>query len=141
MKKSNLSRREFLKISGAASAAALAAAKGFGSLPAYADASNSSVARQAPLKLRVNGFAPSEWTERSAEHPTVVNAPRILAEEFSAENNVEIEWVQYVSQGGSGDADWMTWLTALAASGDVPDVLGSLHFAPIQEGYALPLDD
>jgi maltose-binding protein MalE len=141
VKKSNLSRREFLKISGAASAAALAAAQGLGSLPAYAAASTSTTARQAPLRLRVNGFAPSEWTERSAEHPTVVNAPRILAEEFSAENNVEIEWVQYVSQGGSGDADWMTWLTALAASGDVPDVLGSLHFAPIQEGYALPLDD
>lgn len=142
MKKSNLSRREFLKVSGTASAAALVAAQSLaGLVPAQAAASESAAARQAPTKLRVSGFAPSEWTERSAEHPTVFNAPRILADQFSQDNNVEVEWVYENLQGGSADSDWMAWLTALAASGEVPDVLGSLHFVPIQEGYALPLDD
>lgn len=140
MKKSNLTRRDFLKLSGSAGAA-LVAAQSLGALPAYAAPANTAAAQEAPMKLRVHAYAPSEWTERSAEHPTVFNSPRILAEQFSADNNVEIEWVRAVSQGGSWDAEYTAWARALIASGEAPDVLGSLHFVPIQEGWVLPLDD
>jgi hypothetical protein len=45
------------------------------------------------VNLKVNAYLPSEWTERSAEHPFVTNGPRLLAEKFKeVEPNIEVEW-------------------------------------------------
>ena len=36
---------------------------------------------------------PTEWTTRTAEHPVVIQAPKILAEEFMKQNpNIKIEF-------------------------------------------------
>jgi len=102
-----------------------------------------SSAQEAAKRLWVNAYPPSEWTERSAEHPFVTNAPRILAERFQEENpGVEIEWVRFDPPAGSaGDTFYASWLTSLMSAGQAPDIVSPLHEIPIQKGWCLPLDD
>jgi maltose-binding protein MalE len=102
------------------------------------------VPSQAAQKLIVNAYVPTEWTERSSEHPTVQNAPRILAEKWKEhEPNVEIEWMEYTGSpsGEAGDTYYGSWLTALISAGNEPDIIWPLHEIPIQNGYCLPIDD
>jgi ABC-type glycerol-3-phosphate transport system substrate-binding protein len=98
---------------------------------------------QAPKTLLVNAYTPSEWTERSAEHPVVVNAPRILAERFQEENpGVQIEWVRFEAPAGEAlDTHFATWLTSRVAAGEAPDIVNPLHEIPIQNGWCIPIDD
>ena len=106
------------------------------------------VSDQAPaagkVKLIVNAYVPTEWSERSSEHPTVTNAPRVLAEKWKEyEPNVEIEWMQYTGSptGEAGDTYYGSWLTALVSAGNEPDIISPLHEIPIQKGYCVPLDE
>ena len=92
----------------------------------------------------VNAYTPSEWTERSAEHPTVTNAPRILKEKFEEiESDIKIEWLRYTGSptGEAGDTYYAAWMQALVAAGHEPDIIWPLHEIPIQAGYCLPLDE
>jgi hypothetical protein len=97
---------------------------------------------KSPVTLRVNAYTPSEWTERSAEHPTVTNAPRLLADKFKeVEPNIDIEWIQYQApEGMSGDTGYNAWLTTIVSGGNEPDIVWPLHYIPIQQGLCLPLD-
>ncbi|NLE46431.1 MAG: extracellular solute-binding protein [Chloroflexi bacterium] len=94
--------------------------------------------------LRINIYTPSEHAERSAENPTVTNAPRILAEKFKEHYPyVEIEWVRATAapEGVSGDTHYSTWLTALMAGGGAPELIDPSHEIPIQNGWCLPIDE
>jgi len=93
------------------------------------------------VKLVIGAYVPTEWTERSTEHPTVVNATRILAEKFIELNpNVEIEWLRYSGEGNT-DTYASAWFDALAAAGTMPDVTQLWHEIPILKGYTLPIED
>ncbi len=93
------------------------------------------------VKLVIGAYVPTEWTERSTEHPTVTNAPRILAERFMEENpHIQIEWLRYTGEG-STDTYISAWFDALAAAGNMPDVTQLSHEVPILKGYALPIED
>jgi len=92
----------------------------------------------------VNAYTPSEWSERSAEHPTVTNAPRILAEKFKeVEPDIEIQWLRYTGSpaGTAGDTYYAAWCQALVAAGNEPDIISPLHEIPIQMGYCLPINE
>lgn len=132
-----VTRRDLLALSAIAGASALVASS------PKAERTQASSARQATKTLTVNAYVPSEWTERSAEHPFATNAPRILAERFQQENpNVQIEWVRFTPPAGSGgDSFYASWLTSLMSAGQAPDVISPLHEIPIQRGWCLPIDD
>jgi len=74
---------------------------------------------------------PTEWTTRSAEHPLVGNAARILAQRFE-EINPDIK---IIFMEGGDDA----WLTAGIASGEAPDLISRLDL--VQRGWCVPIDD
>lgn len=165
-----ISRREFLRLatiaSGAAALSACAPAATPTSAPQATEAVKPAEAIKAPaaaeptktaeptaakatpppaqsVKLKVNAYLPSEWDARSAEHPFVTNAPRILAEKYKeVAPNVEIEWVRFQApEGQAGDSGYNGWLTALTAAGNEPDIVDPLHEIPIQNGLCLPIDD
>jgi ABC-type glycerol-3-phosphate transport system substrate-binding protein len=96
-------------------------------------------AAEKTISLWLSPYQPTEWTERSAEHPTVVNATRVLAEQFQQEfPNVKFDWVEVTSEG---EADqWAAWLTARIAAGDAPDLIWSLHNISVQNGWTLPIE-
>lgn len=143
----HLSRRQFLALTGAAGTAAFLAACG-PAVQAPAEGTSEGAAAGVPAKaarkLIVNAYVPTEWTERSSEHPTVFNSPRILAEKWKEyEPDVEIEWMQYTGSpsGEAGDTYYGSWLTALISAGNEPDIIGPLHEIPIQKGYCVPIDE
>ncbi len=146
MQSTRISRRHFLALAGAAGSASLLAAcapapSGGEAVPA---AAGGDAPAQAARKLIVNAYVPTQWTERSSEHPTVVNAPRILAENWKDhEPNVEIEWMEYTGSpsGEAGDTYYGSWLTALVSAGNEPDIIWPLHEIPIQKGYCVPIDE
>ena len=81
---------------------------------------------------------PTEWTTRTAEHPVVIQAPKILAEEFMKENpNIKIEF-QNIPNMKTG-LEFSAWLKTQMLSGTAPELIRSWHNIPVQEGYALPL--
>lgn len=96
------------------------------------------------LTLVVHCYVPSEHIERSAENPTVTNAPRILAEAFKDHYPyVEIEWLRGppAPEGVSGDTHAGSVWAAWHAAGDLPDVCSPGHEIPIQNGWCLPIDE
>jgi len=94
------------------------------------------------ITLVVGAYYPTEWTERSADHPQVTNAPRILAEKYKdVEPNIEIKWLRYTSPEGTTDTYTAAWYDALAAAGNMPDVTALYHEIPILKGYAMPIED
>jgi hypothetical protein len=166
MQSKHLSRRQFLAIASAASGTALLAAcapaapaPAPAAAPAATEAPKTAAEAAQPtevptvvsqpaapgkIKLIVNAYVPTDWTERSSEHPTVTNAPRVLAEKWKdKEPNVEIEWMKYTGSptGEAGDTYYGSWLTALVSAGNEPDIISPLHEIPIQKGYCLPIDD
>jgi len=87
-------------------------------------------------------FQPTEWTTRSAEHPTVVNSTRILAERFREQHYsyVDFNWIDATGYTDSTE-DHVAWLSARIASGDAPDLIWSQHNVPVQNGWALPIEE
>src|SRR5262249_27951634 len=135
--KKQLSRRDFLRIAGVTSSAALFAGSGLGSVAA-------SPARSVPateaktITNWLGSYHPTQWTERSAEHPLVVKATRILADKFKEQNpDTTVTFIDY-DVSGESDAH-AAWLTARVASGDAPDLIWSVHNIPIQNHWALPI--
>ena len=166
MQNKRINRRQFLALASAFSGTALlAACAPAAPAPAAAPQAAAPAATEAPkteakaeekptvsaqapapgaVKLVVNAYVPTEWTERSSEHPTVTNAPRVLAEKWKEkEPNVTIEWMRYTGSpaGEAGDTYYGSWLTALVSAGNEPDIIWPLHEVPIQKGYCVPLDD
>ncbi len=154
--KSRVSRRGFLRYAALGTGATLLAACQPQAAPAPQGTGGESnepkvvekivTATLAPqvTKLVVNAYTPSEWTERSAEHPTVVNAPRVLAEKFKeVEPNIEIEWLRYSGspEGAAGDTYYGAWCDALVAAGSEPDIIDPLHEIPIYKGYCMPVEE
>lgn len=141
-----LTRRTFLRLSltgaGVLTLAACAAPPA-GAPAASGDtaAAASSAAQPAADRTEVNcwlrGYAPTEWTSRSAEHPEVVNAARILAQHFE-ESNPKIK---IVFEEGPGGEDYFAWLTAAATAGTAPALVASTHNFAVQNGWAMVLDD
>ncbi len=76
MQSTRISRRHFLAMAGAVGSASLLAA--CGPAPSGGAGASEAAAGQAPAQaartLIVNAYVPTQWTERSSEHPTVVNA-------------------------------------------------------------------
>ena len=108
MQKRQLSRRGFLSLAGATGGAALLAACAPAEVevdqPAAADDSGEAMpdVERVPVRVWIGGsYTPTEWTSRSAEHPIVVNAPRILAERYH-EENPGTEIVYEEGPGGRG---------------------------------------
>jgi len=139
MESRTLSRRDFLHAAGKTSGAVMLAVSGLSTLPSLAEAQP---ARQdaKTLSVYLGQYHPTEWTSRSAEHPLVNNAARILAERFKEEytdGEVDISFIDYNVQGES-DA-YAAWLTARIASGDAPDLIWSAHNIPVQNGWTLPI--
>ncbi|MHB1296175.1 MAG: ABC transporter substrate-binding protein [Anaerolineae bacterium] len=80
---------------------------------------------------------PTEWTTRTAEHPTVVNSTRILASKFEEMNpDISIVWDE-----GPGGEDTLTWLSAGAAANTSPDLTWASHNWGPQNGWALPIEE
>jgi len=167
MQSKRLSRREFLSLASAAGGTALLAACAPKATPEATEAPAATkppeateapaatkppeatevVATEPPAaELKRVGCAlgqwqPTEWTTRSAEHPTVVNATRILAERFmDMYPNVEIFWIDATGYTDSTE-DHTAWLTARISGGDAPDLIYSLHNVPVQNGWALPIEE
>lgn len=92
------------------------------------------------VTISVGAYVPTEWTERSTEHPTVTNAPRILAEKFKEVENIDIKWIRNNAEGQT-DTYMSAWFDALAAAGTMPDVTSLAHEIPILKGYALPINE
>ena len=85
-------------------------------------------------------YQPTEWVTRTAEHPVVCNASRVLAEQFMAEfPHVRITWTDAPS--GMSTADFAAYLTARIAGGDAPDLQHAMHWIPIQNGWAMPIEE
>lgn len=81
---------------------------------------------------------PTDWTTRTAEHPTVCNAARILASKFEEVNpDVRIVFLD----GPGADIDSLTWLSAGAAAGTGPDLTWASHNWGPQNGWALPIEE
>ena len=80
---------------------------------------------------------PTEWTSRSAEHPTVVNSTRILAKKFEEQN----PGVTIVFDEGPGGDDYFAWLSASAVSGKSPDLVWTSHNYAVQNGFAVPMEE
>jgi len=81
---------------------------------------------------------PTEWTTRTAEHPKVVTAPRILAEEFmKLHPEIKIEFQDIPVWEDA--AAYSAYLKTNVLSGTAPDIASAVHNIPVQEGYALPL--
>jgi len=94
-----------------------------------------------PLQKEVHNYLgmhqPTDWTTRTAEHPTVCNAPRILASKFEQLNpDIKIVWEE-----GPGGEDLLTWLSAGAAANTAPDITWASHNWGPQNGWALAIDD
>ena len=111
------SRRNFLKASAGAVGVGLMAACAAPGAPAgeeMAEDSGGDAAAMERVDVHCNlaQLQPTEWTTRSAEHPLVGNAARILAERFE-EINPDIA----VVFDESGDD---AWLTAAVSSGRIP---------------------
>ncbi len=139
-----MSRRTFLSLASMAGGVALLVACAPPAAPAAGEMSPEGTASGETVTLRVNCYTPSEHTERSAENPFVTNAPRILAEGFKDHYpQVVIEWIRTPSapEGVSGDTFWATWFSPLIAAGNAPELVSPLHEIPIQNGWALPIDD
>ena len=154
MSRKMMSRRGFLALSSTVSASALAACVA-PAAPAAPEATAVPAATEAPAPTAVpaateapaaartevrcfmGGYTPTEWTSRSAEHPQVVNAPRILAQRFEEANPT----IQIVFEEGPGGEDYFAWLTAAASAGTAPDMVESTHNFAVQNGWAMPLDD
>lgn len=86
------------------------------------------------------GNHPTVWETRSPEHPTVVNATRILSKRFEEENpGVKVTWADFEFTGD--DDAYTAWLTARIGSGDAPDLVWPQHDIPIQRGWCVPLED
>ncbi len=80
---------------------------------------------------------PTEWTSRSAEHPIVVNATRILAQRFEEDNpEIKIVWDE-----GPGGEEYFPWISAGAAAGTSPDLCWTSHNYAVQNGFAVAIDD
>ncbi|MGQ9682422.1 MAG: ABC transporter substrate-binding protein [Anaerolineae bacterium] len=84
-------------------------------------------------------YNPTEWTTRSAEHPVVVNATRILAQRFE-ETNPDIKIVFVEGPGGTYQ-DFYAWLSAMVAAGTAPDLTWNNHNYAVQNGWALPIGE
>ena len=131
-----LSRRNFLKASAGAVGVGLMAACAAPGAPAgeeMAEDSGGDAAAMERVDVHCNlaQLQPTEWTTRSAEHPLVGNAARILAERFE-EINPDIA----VVFDESGDD---AWLTAAVSSGESPDLMSRLDL--VQRGWCVPIDD
>ena len=118
MEKKKLSRREFLRMAGASGGAALLAASGINTAAANGFAAPPVQDTKTITCWLGGSYHPTEWTSRSAEHPMVRNAARILAERFQEDNpGVEISFIDY-DVAGESDA-YAAWLTARVASGEL----------------------
>ena len=164
MQSKHLSRREFLALAGAAGSAALLAACAPAATPEAPEATEPPAeapeATEPPAEATEvpateppaaeaktitcwlsTTFNPTEWTTRSAEHPLVINASRILAERFmELHPNIEIEFVEMPIHG-ERSVDYPAWLTPLVATGEAPDLVWSVHDVPVQNGWALPIGE
>lgn len=160
MKAKRLNRRDFLRLSvvAAAGAGLTACAQQAQTPEVVVDKSEPKVVQQTVVvqgepqivtatpppnvtTLVVGVYYPTEWTERSTDHPQVTNAPRLLAEKFKeVEPNVEIQWLRNNAEG-STDTYQSAWFDALAAAGNMPDVTSLGHEIPILKGYALPIEE
>jgi len=136
----SLTRRTFLRFS-LAGTGALALAACVPAAPPAAAPAGDTAAQPAAARKEVHcwlrGYTPTEWTSRSAEHPQVVNAARILAQRFEEANPT----IQIVFEEGPGGEDYFAWLTAAATAGTAPDLVGSTHNFAVQNGWAMVLDD
>lgn len=150
MEKKRISRRHFLSLAGTASSAALLAAcaapaaqETAAEMPADEGKQEPAVAK-APKTITSwlgTSFNPTEWTSRSAEHPTVQNASRILADRFTEEHpEIEISFAEMPIHG-ERSADYPAWLTPLVAAGEAPELVWSVHDVPVQNGWALPIGE
>ncbi len=140
MQKKQLTRRDFLRISGAAGGAALFGASGLGKIAAAPNNLRSVPAQAAKTVSSWLGpsYQPTQWTSRSAEHPTVITAATTLAQKYQQDNpNTTINFINYDVPGD--DAAHAAWLTARIASGDAPDLMWSVHNIPIQNHWTLPI--
>ncbi len=131
-----LSRRNFLKASAGVVGVGLMAACDAPAAPAggeMAEESGGEAAAMERVDVHCNlaQLQPTEWTTRSAEHPLVGNAARILAERFE-ELNPDIA---VVFDEAGDDA----WLTAAVSSGESPDLMSRLDL--VQRGWCVPIDD
>ena len=131
-----LSRRNFLKVSTGAIGAGLMAACAAPPAPAGEEMAAETGGDEPSMdKVEVHCYFarlhPTEWTTRSAEHPLVGNAGRILAQRFE-ELNPDITIV-------FDDAGDDAWLTAAVSSGEAPDLMSRLDL--VQRGWCVPIDD
>ena len=146
MDKRRFSRRQFLSLAGTASGAALISAC---AMPAAQEtagemSAEDSTTAQAPKTITCwlsTSYNPTEWTSRSAEHPAVQNASRILAESFTEEHpDILISFAEMPIHG-ERSADYPAWLTPLVAAGEAPELVWSVHDVPVQNGWALPIGE
>ena len=137
-----VTRKELLAATSKAAGAALVASSVSASaLAATASAATPKKRAMAPKKTVYSGVAvPTLWTTRSAQHPQVSNAGRILAAKFEQETGIHIEWVRTTGVD-STEATYAEWMTPRVQSGDAPDVFFPNHDEAIQRGWALPLDE
>jgi raffinose/stachyose/melibiose transport system substrate-binding protein len=92
------------------------------------------------VTVRMAGYHPTEWTTRSAEHPEVVTASRILADAFEEKYpNIKIKFIEAEIEGESDD--YLAWFSARMMSGTAPDFTSSLHNIEIQNGWTLPIGE
>lgn len=83
---------------------------------------------------------PTEWTTRTAEHPTVVRAPTILADEFMKlypDIKIKFADVPELKEGH----EFAAWLSAQVLADTAPDLIRSWHNIPVQNGWALPIGE
>jgi ABC-type glycerol-3-phosphate transport system substrate-binding protein len=158
MSQKNLSRRDFLRL-GALSTAGAALAACAPATPQTVEVTSEVPVEQtvevpatvvvtvAPppgqktIRAWLGPFHPTQWTTRSAEHPVASTATRVLAEQFMSENpDVRIEWIDATGYTDS-TTDHAAWLTARIAGGDAPDIIWCLHWVPVQNGWAMPIEE
>jgi hypothetical protein len=169
MKAKNLSRRQFLALAGVVGGSTVLAACGAPAAPPPAPTAAPQAAAPAATEvpkpteaakatavppptaapaaaskstIAVSVWVPTEWTERSAEHPTVTNAPRILQKKFKdVEPNIEVKFQPLQLKDGATDTDIGTFFSAMVAAGNEPDISPASHEIPIQNNWALPIED
>jgi maltose-binding protein MalE len=142
MHDNQITRKKLLSTTGkAAGAALLAGSAAASTLAAAVEAAPQKKRSMATKKTVYSAVAvPTLWTARSAQHPQVSNAGRILAQKFEQETGIHIEWVRADSLT-STEATWTEWMTPRIQSGDAPDVVTPMHDEANQRGWSLPLDE
>lgn len=146
MQARQLSRRDFLSLAGVLGGTTLLAACSPVAVEVGQPAAGSDNAAEASqpaaertdIRIWIGGsYTPTEWTSRSAEHPIVVNAPRILASRYEETN----PGTEIMYEEGPGGEDYFAWLTASATAGTAPNLVRSTHNFAVQNGWAKPMDE